>query len=217
MLKTTEIKSELRPFNALFGTLQYRHEISTVFDDLLTIIICCMGRGTNEKLYFETIKKYTKEELNTFPKMLAELVKLYEDARLNEDWCDPLGEYYEALASNYKKSNFGQFFTPKEVCDLMAQLTITSNEWGKNIYEPCSGSGRLVLAGNKVAEGNYYVCEDLDPICAKMTAINLCFHHIRGEVLCRDVLRQSEPRFSFMVNYEFWKHKTPVIFMYMPS
>ncbi len=205
---------ELKQFNSLFFEFQYKHNLSQVFDDLLTLIICSMGRGTQEKLYFETIKRYDNKEIENFYRLFAELMMIYNKDLASEDWSDPLGTYYEFLASNYKKSAFGQFFTPKTICDLMAQITITPKEWGKTISEPCCGSGRMILASNQAAEGNYYVCQDLDPICCKMTAINLCFHKIRGEVHCMNSLLNEKPRFSLAINYEFWKHNTPVIYLY---
>lgn len=214
MLKTRDVPQELRDFNSLFFEFQHRHELSRVFDDLLTIIICCMGRGSNEDLYFETIKKYNSKELDSFARLFAELMKIYIKAKKDGEWCDPLGEFYELLASNYKKSSFGQFFTPKSICSIMAQIMINTEEWGLNINEPCSGSGRMVLASNQQAKGNYYVCEDLDPICCKMTAINLCFHEIRGEVHCHDSLARNNHRFSFAVNYEYWKNNTTSILIF---
>lgn len=214
MLKTRDIPKELKKFNSLFFGFEYKHNLNQVFDDLLTLIICAMARGTQEPLYFETIKKYSRSELETFCKLFAELVIIYENSRIINDWCDPLGEYYECLTGNYKKSNFGQFFTPKAICTMMASFVIDKDDFGKTINEPCSGSGRMVLASNHVTKGNYYVCEDLDPICCKMTAINLCFHEIRAEIHCHNALLMDKPRFSLATNYEFWKNKTYSILYY---
>lgn len=206
---------ELKNFNSLFFSFQYKHDLNRVFDDLLTIIICAMGRGTQEELYMNTIKKYDRKELDVLCQLFAELMKIYNFNLENKIWSDPLGTYYEYLAGNYKKSAFGQFFTPKTICDLMAQITITPKEWGKTISEPCCGSGRMILASNQAAEGNYYVCQDLDPICCKMTAINLCFHEVRAEVHCMNSLLNEKPRFSLAINYEFWKNKNNTIFYYL--
>ena len=214
MLKTRDVPHELREFNSLFFGFQHKYDLSLIFDDLLTIIICALGQGTQEVLYLETIKKYTRAELDIFCKLFGELLLIYQKANTNGDWCDPLGEYYECLASNYKKSSFGQFFTPKPICNLMAQFTADTNDFGYTINEPCSGSGRMVLAFNHFAQGNYFVCEDLDPICCKMTAINLCMHEIRAEVHCHDAIRNDSDRFTLAINYEFWKHNTKCIFYY---
>lgn len=216
MLKTKDVPQELRPLNKAFGEFGYKYDDAQLFDDLLTIIICCYGWGTNEDLYFETIKRYEKADLNIFAKMLGELIMIYDRNNKNGSWCDPLGNFYEVLASRSKKSRLGQFFTPEPLCNLMAQL-VMGDGWGRTINEPCSGSGRIVLAANHKANGNYYVCQDLDPICVKMTAINLCFHKIRGEVHCMDVLHMEKPRFSYAINHQLWKNDVPHIIQIKPS
>lgn len=208
-----DIPQDLKQFNSFFSKMAYRHDAARVFDDFLTVVVCCMAHQTEEKLYLETIKRYDKDELELLAKMFAELIMIYGDARKDERWIDPLGSFYEYLAGNSKKSALGQFFTPASLCDLMAQLTI-GDDWGQNIAEPCSGSGRMILAANHKTKGNYYVCHDIDPICCKMTAINLCFHEIRAEVHCKDALRNEPGRFSLAVNYEYWKHETKCILFY---
>lgn len=213
MLKTIDCPRELRTFNSLFFEFQYRHDAYVVFDDLLTIFICCLARETEEKLYFETIKRYSKKELNIFAKMYAELFILYQKAKEENDWIDPLGDYYEVLSSSSKKSRFGQFFSPKNLCDMMAQMIITPNEWGKNILEPASGSGRMVLAANQIANGNYFIAKDLDGLCCKMTAINMCLHEIRGEVHHTNALSSQTPFLSYSINYKFYSHRTPIILL----
>ncbi|MFB9055070.1 N-6 DNA methylase [Formosa undariae] len=193
--------------------LSRKYDASQVFNDFLTIVICCMCREQQETLYFETIKRYEKDELNQFAQLFGEIALIYHNAEILGKWCDPLGQFYEALASNYKKSSFGQFFTPKAICDLMSGFILEPNTFGKKVNEPACGSGRAVLSANNYAPGNYYICQDLDPICCKMAAINLCFHEVRGEVHCMDTLRMSDPTQSYYINYEFWKHKTKLIIM----
>jgi hypothetical protein len=43
----------------------------------------------------ETIKKYSRAELDIFCKLFGELLIIYEKNISAGDWCDPLGEYYE--------------------------------------------------------------------------------------------------------------------------
>lgn len=217
MIKNSEVQRELKPFNSLFFSFQYKYDLYTLFDDLLTIIICCLARGTEEPLYFETIKRYKKDELNIFANLFGELILIYGKAKFSKSWADPLGDYYELLASNSKKSAFGQFFTPKPICEMIARMTVNPNDWGKHINEPCAGSGRFILALNHHANGNYFVAQDLDPICCKMTAINMCLHEIRGEVHNMDTLRMTDFRMSYSINYDFHKHKTPLILLKRPT
>lgn len=213
MAKTRDVPTELREFNSVFNKLTYSRDVSRVFDDFLTIAICCMCHQQQEPLYFETIKGYTKDELNHFAKLLGELMMLYFEAEKYGYWVDPLGDYYEVLAGNYKKSRLGQFFTPKPLCDLMTAFIIDKEDFGKTINEPTCGSGRIILAANNYAPGNYYIAQDLDPICCKMTALNCCFHTVRAEIHCMDTLRMTKPITSYYINYEYWKHKTKCIIL----
>ena len=211
MKNTIDIPKELKQFNSFFSKFEYSHDMGRVFDDFLTVVVCCMAHETEENRYFETISKYTKDELNLFAKMFAELFLIYKNASDNNQWIDPLGTYYEILSGNYKKSALGQFFTPASLCNLIAQISI-GDDWGQDIAEPCSGSGRMILAANHKTKGNYYVATDIDPIWCKMTAINLCFHEIRAEVHCKNALSNDTALFSIAINYQFWKHSTKCIF-----
>lgn len=186
--------------------------MSLVFDDFLTLVICCLARQTQEELYFDTIRKYGKDEIDNFAKLFAELIKLYSKVDKDFDWIDPLGDYYEALSSEYKKKNFGQFFTPKSLCDLMAAVTVEPEDYGNTILEPACGSGRLILAANKICRGNYFVAKDLDHICVKICCINMAFHGVKGEVLHTNALSDQEPFNVYLINYDWYKSKTPFIY-----
>jgi type I restriction enzyme M protein len=214
--EAVKINRELKNFDSLFQKIGIRHDYISVFDDFLTVFICCFGFGTNEELYLQTIKKYSREELEILARMMGELLRIYSEAKAKNRWVDPLGDFYEFLSSQSKKSALGQFFTPPALCDMMVKM-VDDGEWGKTVNEPCSGSGRMVLAFNQSTKGNYYVCQDLDPMCTKMTAINLCMHEIKSEVHCMDTLKMSDIRFSFYINYELWKLETPHIIMKTPS
>ena len=122
MIKTRDVPTELRDFNSVFNKLIYRYDVSQIFNDLLSLIVACLGRGTQEPQYFEVINRYKREEIEIFSKLFAELIIYYDKNISDSSWCDPLGEYYEILAGNYKKSALGQFFTPPAICDLMASL-----------------------------------------------------------------------------------------------
>lgn len=211
MIKTADVPRELKTFNSLFNKLVYRHDVSTVFDDFLSIFICCFARGSQEPWYFEIIKRYKKEELETFAQMMGELLIKYDQAHKNNDWIDPLGEYYEVLAGKYKKASLGQFFTPKSLCDLMSAISLNGQDWDNKINDCACGSGRLMLSANRQVKNMYYIGQDLDFICAKMSAINLCMHQMKGEIHCMDTLRMTTPRKSFYINPKFHEHKTLLI------
>lgn len=212
MLKTVDVPAYLRDFNSLFALFAYKHEISRVFDDFLTIVICCLARQTQEPWYLETIRKYNKDQLNQLAKAMATLFIIYDNSTRHNDWIDPLGDYYQALASNHKKSGFGQFFTPKALCDVMAMFVVDADEFGKTVNDCAAGSGRTLLAANKIAKGHYYYAEDLDHVCVKMCCINLAMHGMRGEVRHMNSLTQEGPFNHYVINYDWFKTETPFIY-----
>lgn len=168
----------------------YRHDPGQLFHDFLDITICCFANQTMEEKYLQTIKRYTRDELDTFAKLMGLLIVIHEDNVQATGWYDALGLIYEHISSRSKASHMGQFFTPHEVCDMMARIIIgTEPIENCTIYDPTCGSGRLILAGHVVAP-KHGVCygADLDPMCAKMTAVNFWLHGIRGEVACMDSL-----------------------------
>jgi type I restriction enzyme M protein len=211
MPKTQEVTRELRPFNSLFNQMAYRHDASRIFEDLLTITICCFAHETQEELYFKTIKPYNPKELHTMAKLLGELITIYSNAEKTNSWVDPLGDFYEILAGTYKKSGLGQFFTPKSVCNLMAQITMVNSDWSSTVNDPCCGSGRLILATNQVVKDISYIAQDIDPICCKMTAVNMALHKIKGQVWLIDTIREHTPRKVYHINPNWANFKMPHI------
>lgn len=117
--------------------------------------------------------------------------------------CDPLGEAYEELTSGHKHSRLGQFFTPIDVCTLMAEVNIPDHDTpGATISDSACGSGRTLLAVEMVrdrSERAYYHADDRDPICAKMCAVNLMTYGMHGMVVERDTLMHDFRR-AYYIN-----------------
>lgn len=207
-----QFTKELKQISSFLFSVSYRHEIATVFDDWLTMCVCALGHGTNEERYLETVKRYSREELTKLVNSFGELFLIYSNLDDNQ-WSDPLGFLYEEITAKRKSQRLGQFFTPEHLCDLITQINAPS-EWGLKINEPACGSGRMILSMNAIIKGNEYIAQDIDPICCKMTALNMAFHRINGRVYQMDVLANSKPENVYLINHEFWKHKTINILQY---
>lgn len=127
-----------------------------------------------------------KEFINKF---VFDLIKEYERGITTEGWCDPWGDIYQELSSNYKRSGLGQYFTPKHLCSLTAELNCSKDTLqNKTISDPACGSGRMLIAAKSLNPNNYFFGEDLDPICCKMTVCNFLFHGCIGEVINHNTL-----------------------------
>lgn len=114
------------------------------------------------------------------------------------DWADVIGDIFEQCKGKGNKQSFGQFFTPKHVCDLMSKLVGGSNSTklsdGRILcYDPTAGSSRTLMSAhwNAIKDKDFstyphrqyfYCANDLDPLCFKMSVINFFLHGMSGEI-----------------------------------
>lgn len=89
---------------------------------------------------------------------------------------DLFGDAYEFLmtmyASNAGKSG-GEFFTPQEVSELLANITVVGKKQVNKVYDPCCGSGSLLLKFAKVL-GKENVRQGFFGQEVNITTYNLC-------------------------------------------
>lgn len=161
---------------------------------------------------------YKDKENRVFYTLMAAMFEEYKKGIYTRGWCDPWGQCYEAFISSSKSSITGQFFTPPDVCELMTQILIDGSldsektdcgAFGNRVIcsDPTCGSGRNLLstaarfAGKSKDTLPYFIGEDIDPMCCRMTAINLMAHGVPGEVICHDALaKPDELNFGYVVN-----------------
>lgn len=153
---------------------------SKVFDDFLTIIVCVLSMQQKEEIYLQTIKRYKKEEVETFAMAFARLVDWMETHPLE----DAFGDYFQEYIS---RGHNGQFFTPPHVSDMMAQLILPSDLEGA-MNDPCCGSGRFFLSVAKMNRAVTCIGGDISELCCKMTLVNLCLNDITGKIYHMDTL-----------------------------
>ncbi len=205
MAKTRDFPPALRHFVKVLNSFRGYYYDYDIFRDFIDYTTACM-LWNGDKQLADQLKDRYKEDYPRFGEMYKALVQTMAD-NMTEDlaWYDALGTLYEEIASNSKASFLGQFFTPPTVCDFMAQIQQPLEECGDKktgltVNDPACGSGRTLLAFNKVAPGNYLVGQDVDVICTKMTAINLALHGCKGQALNGDSLRPDHFVFGYEIN-----------------
>ena len=76
---------------------------------------------------------------------------------------------------------------------MMAAMQIPAEQTGidgrKSVNDPCSGSGRMLLAAAEIQPNWHFVGQDVDLRCVRMTAINLALRNHYGHVVHGDSLR----------------------------
>lgn len=150
------------------------------FDDFLTFVKCSLAGQTMEAEYLAAVAKgydkgvKGKRGIDIVAKAFATLVNLME-----ETGQDVLGDVFQG-AVTYGEN--GQFFTPEPLTELMASLTIGSDDGNgrKSVCDPACGSGRFLLAIGKKYPHWELTGQDVDHRCTQMTAINLGLRGLFG-------------------------------------
>jgi len=144
------------------------------------------ARGTESeddlKGLFDDLDVNSNKLGNTVEKRNKQLAKLLESignlklGNYADNKIDTFGDAYEYLmtmyASNAGKSG-GEFYTPQEVSELLAEITTVEKKEVNKVYDPASGSGSLLLKFSKVL-GKENVRQGFFGQEINLTTYNLC-------------------------------------------
>jgi type I restriction enzyme M protein len=204
-----ELPIELKGFGEAFESLGYQYSYNDLFYDFIDYTIACFLVDGDKEVAERLERKY-KNNYQIFNKLLIEILQAM-DMKLNTaKWFDPLGIVYETITSKWKSSKMGQFFTPESIVDLMTVMVNPEFGAKKAVLDCACGSGRMLLASHAHAPGNYQFGADLDPVCTKMTAINMLLHGCVGEAVCMDSIA-FKWHFGYDINPLLNKFGTPFI------
>jgi hypothetical protein len=195
----------LKTIVKLFETCRYRHDLYSVFSDWCECAAISMSNAVDlvhfekrEARYLEIVGKYDHPTVETFTKIMGEVIMAMEDAPQ-----DILGATFHALELHNKAR--GQFFTPYPICRMMALMLAGSKEEISKIIEkrgfmvaqePAVGSGAMIVAlaeAIRDAGFNYQhllhvTAVDIDRRAVHMAYIQFSLMHIPAIVLVGDSL-----------------------------
>lgn len=194
-----------------------------IFDDFVKMVAISLSNSTDiihnkvwenrESQYKTIVSKYTKEEFQNLVKILTLLVNLF-----NERIYDYLGYIY--MKCEMGNSRTGQFFTPFNLSELTAKLSIDNIEKIKQtndiitLNEPACGGGGLILAYLKILKDNNInyqkrvkiIAQDLDFRSVYMTYIQLSLVGARAKVVQGDTLTKPDIKDENCIFYTpMWK------------
>ena len=192
----------------IHGASSHRHhwQVFTDFCEMgaiaLSNAVDLIHREKREERYLQIVKGYKREELEKFSHGLAHLTMALEDG-----FTDVLGRTYHDLELHNKWA--GQFFTPYDVCRMMAKMTIGDTEDLKariaergfvTAQEPAVGSGAMVIAlaeamreaGVNYQEHLHVTAIDVDAKCAHMAYLQFSLLHIPAIIVHGNTLSLEE-------------------------
>lgn len=122
---------------------------------------------------------------------LAKLMDAIGDLALGnfaDNTIDAFGDAYEYLMTMYASSagkSGGEFFTPQEVSELLAKITVAGKTEVNKVYDPACGSGSLllqfakVLGKDKVRQG--FFGQEINITTYNLCRINMFLHDVNYE------------------------------------
>lgn len=148
-----------------------------------------------EKMYMDTISRYTKEEAEIFVEMLGLLAMALEDKME-----DVLGSIY--MTSGMGSKAAGQFFTPYHLSELCGKLVAPDEDGKYRVNEPSCGGGGMIIAtaaalkekGINYQKNMEVAAQDLDWKGVYMCYLQLSLLGIRAVCVQGDTL--AEPYIS---------------------
>ena len=184
-MKTSNSEKE---FLDIFRQMCYSRSSWQVWADLMTAIACTLANSVDKTLprYTAREKEYAEciDRLGGVDKPAKCFAIIVEALERNPEQ-DFLGKLYMSLElGNHWK---GQFFTPYNVCECMAGLTINDNlqtlekqEW-ISVNDPACGAGATLVAAANIFHRkkiNYqtqvlFTANDIDRVVAQMCYIQL--------------------------------------------
>jgi len=156
----------------------------TLFNVFKNIESSAKGTDSEDDLkgLFDDLDVNSNKLGNTVEKRNKQLVKLLEsisELRLgnySDNTIDAFGDAYEYLMTMYASSagkSGGEFYTPQEVSELLAKITIVGKKEVNKVYDPACGSGSLLLKFAKVL-GKENVRQGFYGQEINLTTYNLC-------------------------------------------
>jgi len=148
-------------------------DIKGLFDDL----------DVNSSKLGQTVAKRNERLVK-----LLDAIGSLEVGRYEDNTIDAFGDAYEFLMTMYASSagkSGGEFFTPQEVSELLARITVVGKTEVNKVYDPAAGSGALllqfakVLGKENVRQGFYG--QEINLTTYNLARINMFLHDINYE------------------------------------
>jgi len=156
-----------------------------------------------EDRYMELTSKMRPEAVKVCVDVMKPLMRMYSDFVVT----DVLGLVYMEVASRWKCSGLGQYFTPADICEMMAMMQLGDNVMEQvndaraegrriSICDPAVGSGAMLLAAKKVILKQAGIKglrqftfhgQDVDMTCIRMCKIQLAltdYWYMGNRLIC---------------------------------
>ena len=185
----------IRPSD-LFGNVRARAAGDENLNEILSYAFrfienSARGSGSESDLrgLFDDVDVNSTKLGNTVAQCNAKLVKIMDavgDLPLEHGAAqiDAFGDAYEYLMTMYASSagkSGGEFYTPQEVAEVLATLALDGRSDVTRVYDPCAGSGSLLLKFAKLlgpSSSRQYFGQEINLTTYNLCRINMFLHDV---------------------------------------
>lgn len=182
-------------FENVFNNIRHIENINETLCDIFTKITNS-ANGTESEIkishLFDDFKRTmdgVNGSISEKNKLLYNIIKIVNDVELSEiseSNIDIFGDIYEYLMHMYATSagkKGGEFYTPQEVSELLAKLTLINNEEPNTVYDLACGSGSLLLKFKKLTNNKNlkYYGQEKNSKTFNLSRMNMFMHTIGYE------------------------------------
>lgn len=142
-----------------------QHDFEGLFDDM--------------DLKSTKLGKEVKERSRVIGRVLSSIDSLeldFDDAQI-----DVLGDAYEYLIGMFAQTagkKAGEFYTPQQVSKILARLVCLGKDKLLSVYDPCCGSGSLLLRVGKECSVTFYYGQEKTATTYNLARMNMLLHNI---------------------------------------
>jgi len=200
--ETASEKGFYIPPSALFSNVRKKAKndpnlnetLSTIFKAIEGSAIGICEAEDNFKGLFDDLDVNSNKLGATVAQRNEKLVKLMNEVgdlpldKFADNAIDLFGDAYEFLLRMYASSagkSGGEFFTPQEVSELLARLTLVGKKEINKVYDPACGSGSLLLQFAKVLgedkDDIEFYGQEINLTNYNLCRINMFLHNISFE------------------------------------
>lgn len=155
-----------------------------------------VGSGSEDDLkgLFDDLDVNSSKLGSTVAKRNAKLVKLLDAigdlplGNFEDNSIDLFGDAYEYLMQMYASSagkSGGEYYTPQEVSELLARITVVGKTQVNKVYDPAVGSGSLLLKFAKILGkenlGDGFFGQEINLTTYNLARINMFLHDVNYE------------------------------------
>lgn len=167
-------KFDISILNKAIGKLQEstfgnasQHDFENLFEDM-DLNSSKLGRGEAEK----------SKLIGTIMQKINDIDFALEDSEI-----DVLGDAYEYLIGQFAASagkKAGEYYTPQQVSNILAQIVTMDNKDIKNVYDPTCGSGSLLLrvAKQKDVKVSSFYGQEKVGTTYNLARMNMLLHNV---------------------------------------